>query len=338
MNDPVLNFKFSGGDAEQNQLSFYDAGRFLYGAARLVYALEHFRQTGKVVDRITHKINVDYRIGTPKAGSWELGIIQAAAPVISEVLIKVPIDILVTWAIDKVTNQTSAKDTAIKLAQERTAQERERTDQSREETRRLMLMEKSNQKLLSILDEELKNKREIERDLREQLTQSQQELLTADVRAQTMGNYRAQLDTIDDAAQRKIASKTQSLLYEIGRPAVKSASSLHVFGSSSEKPIAFFNRRIIESFKGNMEDNVLTILDGNITRYDKVNGWGKFYHENFPQPLSFFVPAATKKEINLKIIESMKKTGVRLHFYFVKDIHGIVRHLVVDDVNDIPLT
>ncbi|MGJ3257959.1 MAG: hypothetical protein ACFE0S_00005 [Rhodospirillales bacterium] len=74
MADEIVGFKFrfTGGIADENQLGFYDAGRFQYGAARLIHTSEVFRSRRHIPKRVTASIRseVDLRVRAAEPGSF----------------------------------------------------------------------------------------------------------------------------------------------------------------------------------------------------------------------------------------------------------------------------
>ena len=74
----IITFSFTGGIAENHELSFYEAARFQYAAAKLLYKLEHFRQKGIVLDRVSRKIDADIRVSTAKEGDLPLILVPVS--------------------------------------------------------------------------------------------------------------------------------------------------------------------------------------------------------------------------------------------------------------------
>ncbi len=77
----ALSFEFGGDLADDGKLNFYEASRFLYGASRFVYTLEHFRNTGDVLQRINRRVDADFNIRAPQLGSWILDVLAGVAPI-----------------------------------------------------------------------------------------------------------------------------------------------------------------------------------------------------------------------------------------------------------------
>jgi hypothetical protein len=94
VSDDLLRFQFEGRLATQNEMNFYEAGRFYYGAARLIYTVEEFRQRGRVLSRITSRVNLDARIRASRPGSFIQDVLLVSAPLIADAAVKVPFEVL----------------------------------------------------------------------------------------------------------------------------------------------------------------------------------------------------------------------------------------------------
>jgi hypothetical protein len=328
---PIITFGFRGGDADAGQLNFYDASRFQYGAARLLYTLEHYRQTRRVLGRITTQVRVDFRVETPRDGSWCLDVLQAAAVPIAEVLIKVPIDVLTAYVVGNLTSSKKPADIALEIEKERTKQSERETKRSEQETERLRLFAQNQQVPLRILQEELARKERPSEELRN-IEESIQELKCSIERQTTMAEYQKELDRITQTEQTQLIQRVHGQLTEIGRPLIASAEELRIEGRSFAHPFAYMNRKHVESLSGNIEDDLPTVLRGSITRYDKENGWGRFRHPDARRPISFVIPGAVRNVLSHEIIDAMKEKEVLLSFYYVKDKRGVVKYMILDKI------
>lgn len=326
----VMAFRFVGGDADEHQLNFYDASRFLYGASRFIYTLEHFRQSGRVLNRITERVNVDYRIPTPQPGSWLLEIMAVAAPAIGDLAIKVPMDVLVAWAKEKL---LPSSDTALKTVQLVKEIEAEHTAQSREETKRVEAVTDTVNRALALADKALDQGRGREDYLIEQLRQNQAELASSQTRLAIIEDHRHELAKIDEDQEAKILSRVHSQMTEMGKPLTRSAVGLEFIGGADVGRIAFMNRQSIESLSGNQEDPLPTLLHGDIIRFDKNTGWGKFKTGAFAKDMPFLVPSVSKNQLRDRLLDAMKRDGVEMSFYCVRNRRKVVEYLVLDRIN-----
>lgn len=323
----ILSFRFEGGTADDSQLDFYDASRFLYGASRFVYTLEQFRQKGRILSRITEKIEVDYRIGTPKEGSFLVDVFSVAAPVVSDLAYSVPIDVLIAWVKEKLLPGKDSAVRALKLVREI---EEEKTRQSQEETKRLTAQASNLDSALKIIEKALDAQKSESEYLREQLAGSRNELLAARERSAVLESYFDALSQIDEKTEEQLISKSYSQLLEIGKPLRRSASSLEIGGPSFKKPLGFLSRQSLEAMEGLEEDTLPTTLVGDIVRFDKYTGWGKFQSEEFPKQISFLVPRVAKNKLKDEILDLMKTDDIEISFYFVRDKRGTVHHIILD--------
>jgi hypothetical protein len=335
---PKLTFRFDGGDAAEGQLNFYDAGRFQYGAARFVYTLEYFRQTGQVLSKITRRVDADYRISTPTRGSFIMEVIQIAAPVIGEMAIKVPIHVLMAHVMEHLTPGKKTRELATEVLNERRstesasiAHERERTAQEKERTEQVRLLTAPTSQALELVSKALEQSRSA--DPRSQiLHEIQGELVASIEREALIQSYQNELSKISDSVMARLLDRTRSQVVEMGKPLIRSADRLEIGEGSVKSPLVSTNRRVVEELSGNTVDPLPSTLRGNITRFDKENGWGKFRNPEFSSTISFVVPSVIRNSLRDDVIDAMKKNEAELVFYYVRDKSGKVQYLIVDNL------
>lgn len=328
----AISFRFVGGDADEHQLNFYDASRFMYGASRFIYTLEHFRQTGRVLGKITERVNVDYRVATPQPSSWLLDVLAIAAPAINEAAIKVPIDVLVGWVKEKL---LPAKDSAAKGIQLVREIEGEKTKQSEEETKRVVAMTDTVNNALAVVEKAIDLSKSTPKPTNQDLIDYQSELLAAQSRAILLNQYNDQLSMITGDQENALLAKAHAQVAEMGKPLFRSAGRLEITAGNERRPLSSMNRRSMASLGGNEEDPLPTQLSGDILRFDKANGWGKFRSPVFKKDVPFVVPAARKNRLRGVVLDAMKVDGVVVSFYMVRDKRRVVKYLVFDDIIDV---
>lgn len=336
---PILSFRFEGGDADEGLLNFYDASRFQYGAARFVYTLEHFRQTGRALNRISERINVDYRVPAARQGSWIMDVLHVAGPPLAEMVIKVPIDAMIAHVFAQLRPNSKIADTIIRLEEQRTAQERERTRQARAQARlaqeqvaAIREQTRTTQQALRLVERMLNERPDPE--ARQQLEEVQREALANGERDALLEQYRQELENIPERSLERLVNRAQSQIVEIGKPLIRSASGLEISGHTRGQRFAHLDRRIITELGGNSIDALPTSLVGSVVRYDKESGWGKFRNPDFAAPISFLVPAAKKNQLTLEVIDAMKQEEVEVVFYYVRDRRRVVKYLIFDNIID----
>ncbi|WP_291725258.1 hypothetical protein [Magnetospirillum sp. 64-120] len=328
----VISFKFVGGDADEHQLNFYDTSRFMYGASRFLYTLEHFRQTGKVLGKINERVNVDYRVATPQQSSWLLDVLAIAGPAIHEAAIKVPVGVLVAYVKDKL---FSGKDAAAKALDIIREVEGNKTKQSKEETKRFLAQSDVASQALKLVDKTLDMKKSTDDALIQELRELRHQLSAAERRKDVLELYADELAAITAEQEEKLLTKTQPQVAEMGKPLIRSAGRLEIAVGDGRIPMSSMTRRSVESLTGHEEDPLPTQLAGDITRFDKGNGWGKFRSPIFKRDISFVVPAARKNRLRGTVLDAMKMDNVIVSFYMVRDKRKVVKYLVFEDIIEI---
>lgn len=247
-----LTFRFEGGDADAGQLNFYEAARFQYGAARFVYTLEYFRQTGMVLYKITRRVNADYRVPTPRSGSWILDVVQIAVPILGEMALKVPIEVLMAYVVERLIPGRRSREMAGEIIArdrpdggDRIALERERTAQEHQRTEQIRLLTDTNSKALNLLEKELGRRRDDSPTVK-LLSDIQGELVASSEREMVVENYKTELDKIDDHQMDSLLNRTRTQVIEIGKPLISSADRLEIGEVSRAKAFVSLNRRSIE--------------------------------------------------------------------------------------------
>lgn len=333
VDEVVLSFKFDGASAAKHQLNFYEASRFMYGASRLISTLETFRHNGRVPQKITSRINADYRIPTPTAGSWGLEIIGPVLPQLADAFLKVPIDVMVAWAFEAVLPKKKLLAESVQLAEQATLQEQERTKQSEQETERMRLMALTTEQAFSVVKLALEHGGMGEAT-RQDLENRRDAIEAAQSREEAIEPYQRELQKIDQDARRKLVDKVSGQFIEIGKPLSRSAEKLYFSSGKIIRPFSFMDGRTIEKLSGREMDMVPSTLAGEIVRFDKETGWGKFRSAEFERPMSFVVRGGKSSGETVDLIEAMKKEEIIMVFYYVRDSQSIVKHLVFDSILD----
>lgn len=117
-----------------------------------------------------------------------------------------------------------------------------------------------------------------------------------------------------------------------------SADTFEIISSSHEgkKPVLFLNRKIADEIETSVVDNVATPILGDISQFNKDNGWGKLKIEEGTKTLSFSIPYDVLPSVRQILIDNMKKDLVYLNSYFVRDRSGEVTRLIVTGVLETP--
>jgi len=236
-------------------------------------------------------------------------VLQIAAPVIGEMAIKVPIHVLMAHVMEYLTPAKKSRELASEvltdhrqLARERTAQERERTAQERERTRQMQLLTGTTSQALELVSRALENSRPTDPRV-QTLREIEGELTASTEREVLLKEYERELDAIPDPVMSRLLERTRGQVAEMGKPLIRSAERLEISERSIKAPLVSLNRRTVEELSGNTVDPLPTTLRGNVTRFDKENGWGKFRNPEFSAPISFIVPSVLRNSLRDDVIE-----------------------------------
>ncbi len=353
MNDKnnEIIFNFQGGIADEHELNFYAAARFQYAAARLIYRLEHYRQTGYLLDRMSKKVEADIRVSAAREGSWELGIILEALPDLVDCSITVPLGAFLGYIFNYIKPKSKGKSLALKLAKVDLAKEEQRTLQTQEETKRLEIIaslshsdreptapealhvinnynfyqiesivpgEISGQQELDYIKNELEAEKEFEKSIEE---------------------YKDELDQISPEKLNQIATMFKNAADELAYPLKNSANELSISvphdKSGSIKKVCVFNKESLEGLSKEYRDETPTYMVGSIKRYDKETGWGQFRNSGlFTKPIPFNVPGGRKNEMLYEVSKAMVSEEIGASFYIVRDKSEKPIRLILNSIEE----
>lgn len=300
-----IEYKFVGGDADEKHLNFYDGSRFLYGAARFLYHIEHFRTTGDITPNVRTK-DINFVLQPPREGSFIFEVVQASAPLIAEAAIKVPIQTMFSYAWSLVLpNKQKIAETTLAIEKEKTQQAIQKTTQD-------------NIKLASDVVGHLAEANQRYADI----------INTYQARDNLISNYEYELSKITEKQKNKLLQKLRPAAIEMGKPLYRSTDKLVISGGKND--LVYLDKINVEALKGNIvEENPYTLL-GKIIQYNNESGWGKFRNSHHGK-LSFKVSTDKKRMLEHKIIDAMKsKLEIMPIFYSVRDVSGSLAYLILD--------
>jgi hypothetical protein len=280
-----------------------------------------------VLERIHSKVQADYRVYSPRPGSWALDVVLVNALPLVQMLVQVPIDVMVAYVVNKLVPADRARHTAVEI-------ERERTAQSREETRRLEIIAQNDRIAIEALSQALE-RAQVNEDRLVQAIESHNELSAAVNQEILLRDHLGEIEAkTSEQTRARLISKSRGQIVEIGKPLLRSAEDMRINGENGHPNIAFLNRRIVTGLGGQVQDDVAVSVQGNIIGYQKETGWGKFRHPEYGRPISFVVPGGKKSVLNSKVIDAMKENHVLAVYYNVRDANGNVKYLILEDIID----
>lgn len=314
----VIEISYDGGLAASGQLHFYEYSRASYGFARLLSTAEHFRRTGFVAQKINKRNYVDLVIVAPREGSFVTEVVVPALADPAMKLAAIPIKALVAYIFQLLSPRSKKTDeTLIELAKIRLAEEKERTSQSREETKRFDALRKTvetetvtTRQALDLVKYALKTtNRAVDRlqpnkNVYEDMAR---EIAAEAAREKEIKAVESHLEKLDPKAVARLTSRVRPMVKEMGLPLRKSADNFTIGGAANDdQPLAYFDDarvKAIES-KTTLEDPF--VVDCRIKGYDRDAAVGKLKSEEFPRALTFIVPPDRKLELQPKILAAMR--------------------------------
>lgn len=334
-----VSFTFDGGMASGGELNFYEAGRFYYGAARLIYTIEKFRQNGIVIDRITENISADFRVRSAKPGSFWQDVIIAGAPIIAECALKVPFEALFAhiWSRFGLADRNETE--ILNLAQIELEREKLELERSKEETKRTEIMGRVMEQGFALAGDAIRAVTTLQQNPANAqhamaLVSAHENLEARQKTDEIVRPYRSELDKIDAQVERSLTSKLQGPIKDIGLPLRSSAVNLRVGFSANDNTCAYLTNDSVKWLTSETVDSQLSIIEVNIKNFDKETGRGRLRYNNLDRPLPFRLLDSQKRKFILEVIESMKKYNITMKGYFIRNRRNIVRSFIVDGICD----
>ena len=302
----TITFHFEGALADDHRMNFYEAARFQYAAARLMVKLAQFRQTGKFVKKITNKSNSNIQLISQSDGSFNINVEDPPQSASDKPFIDISISDLIAYVSERIVEKIDDEDLSepLNLSGSMLTSKRDDTAVTLDN---LVESTMSEGQIPSTLSEPLQDllKRRIAETHRERrLTQSQHAI-----------------SKIDFARSQKLIAMSAPLLSEMATALRRSANTLEITSSENDltQSVLFLDQDMAREIETAVVDQEITPILGDITQFNKDNGWGKIKIENGAKTVSFSIPFDILHTMKQKIIDNMKKDLVYLQTYFVRD-------------------
>lgn len=306
----TLLFHFEGALADSHIMNFYEAARFQYAASRLVVKLAKFRASGKFPDKITAKSNFNIQLQALSEGSFNINIEDKSVPAPDGSYVDMSLADLIAYVSERVIERIDETTLAVAKSE-------------REDTPPVYLLD-------IVVRDVIEGRRSLDsapehiRDLvRRRIAESSRQL--------RLEANEATLSHIDSMQSQKLVSMSAPLIKEMTTALRESAKTLEIRTSTAgnNSPVVFLNREMASEIEtASVDDTLLPIL-GDITQFNKENGWGKIKIEGGLKTVSFSVPSDILPSIKQAILDIMKVDLVYLKTYPVRDRAGNVARLIV---------
>ena len=285
----------------------------------MLYTIEHFRNTGEVLERLTKMTDADFRVTAPSEGSFLELVTHYAAPVLADMkavqdVLHVPFDKLFPYVLSKIIPKASGSnrlaDIADKQAEalieaEKTRQARETTAQvqAEQETERLriiaaMLRNDGNELRDNIAEAEELGKiigKHANGPARLASDEGTADFIASELNAEVereriIEASEAELNRIDPNAEQELVDKVRRIMPEVGTPLKRSATKMDFELSTDGVPIASLNQHRIDQIAQLEKDDTPLVLHGSLKKLDKETGYGRFRPTGSRTTMSFVIP------------------------------------------------
>jgi hypothetical protein len=341
----IFRFQFFGRLASKGELNFYELSRSQYAAARLLYTIARYQETGRVPQRITEKSTADIRARPPERGSYIYDAVLFLQQNAAQAAIGVPLNGLFTLVWEHLFPSASAWMRAQALARS----ERRQLDQkalvslSKEETRRLEILKQIEQgkevtkrQALGIFKDIHKN---IPENDNHSIRRTNVKLIIDDLnleinKEETLLPYQKELEGLSKEQNQKLFGKARSLVTEIGLPLRGSADLLSI-GTDKNRYVELDSERLSELLELEEPDHP-EYLKGKVIQYNVESAYGRLRLSGeqlnvFGVQISFNVEISNRKKLSTKIIDAMKEDEVTGEFYVFRDAEGNIKRVVLAD-------
>jgi hypothetical protein len=336
----VISLKYDGGLAATNQLHLYEFGRAQYAFSRFIIAIEHFRKTGEVIDRVNKSNYVEILVRSPERGSFVEDVVFLAAQNVAAGFVSIPFTALMSY-VWQLLSPLSEKTEQVTQDVARTllAEEREHTRQIKSIEEIVKSGNATNQQALALLQRVIDNPSLY--SFRGEFTQddvaaAKADLLSAEARQQQFDSYEEELGKIDEQKLALLTSRVRPMVGEIALPLKRSATTMSLGVAKSERSICFLDKERAEAIQRRKlaENEVIVIC--HIHSYDRDGGYGKLSSELFGRTLNFSVTPRSRKTLLSKVLQAMTVDKVKCVLRLMKDDSGIVTSVVLQDINASP--
>lgn len=341
-----IRFRFTGGIADEHEMNFYEFGRFQYGAARFIYTLESFRQNGKVLQRLTTRVNADIRVKAAAEGSFLQDVLVFTAPILAECAIQCHFEAMFAYIWDKILPASKGEDLAVEIAKQEVRRAEQTTLQEVQRTEQVRLMAEvannnnaTTQQALSILESVINSPRPIQFEGAvlgiDALKQYKQEIISDIERKRLIHDNREALAQISPDLERKLTSQLRKSFEDIAKPLTSSATEMGIYaGATTDRKVASIDKETAFKITREQEDNNLTVLIGSIKAYDREAYNGKLRYTEIGRPISFSIRAANRQEMSAKVLEAMRKEEVWLSMYLIRDTYGTPVRAILENISE----
>jgi hypothetical protein len=324
-----IDFTFRGRLSNEHTLDFYEAGRFQYGAARLMVKLDQFRRTGRFSARVTYENNTRILLRTQEDGSFIVSTLVPFLQAGGAEFLQAHLGLLWSYVADRVLKPASTDNIRDALATQWQLLETfdATVAQQGEQARRTLDL--------------LHNRIDRGDELTAQNTQLYERLLSEGTRRAYLEGERETLRAISPEQDAKLISMASPLLKDMGVALRSSASTLQIVANDNiqQRKLVYLDKRMAAEVDTSRIDDQPTLILVRIVQYNTETGWGKLRTLEAVGLLSFNVPADRKEGVRRSLLDAMDEGENTMNTYiqclFVRSLEGILKRAIIFDIVDL---
>lgn len=337
MQHALVDFKFSGGLADEGFMDYYHAARFDYGAARLLLKLQYFLDEGTALHRVSKRVDADFRILAEERGSWIRKVLDfTAEKAKGSGAFEVPVSVLLAMLNNRMSKKGLMADSVEQVRQLRVSDENE-------ERVKQQLINNVSKFSSPLYSEQKKYIEEQEnkilelgvefRNLYSQVREYREVLETVTNSDETIKEHWNAAGKIGAEDLDKIIFVNRSSVQDIVYPVRCGSVDRLTANNDNEHVKIIFNRQNSEAYFGEVIDRELTHYEGRVKNLDFETGWGKFRSDSFFAPMGFQIPKKSmKRDLSILSEVANKEGKVKMSFHNVNDVNGNIIRLIYDSI------
>lgn len=322
----TLTFHFEGALADSHKMNFYESARFQYAAARLMVKLAQFRRSGKFSKNITSKSNFDIKLISQSDGSFNINVEDPGQESSQGNFINISLSDLIAYVGERVIEKIDE----VAIASANVPNDGGQAVDGGFSSEPMSVLDQLVAEVAANGALIFNQPPQVQELIRRRTAEIEREARLAD--------SGAMIAQIDSAQSQKLIAMSAPLMNEMATALRTSADTLEVRSSNAgqTRSVLFLDRKMAEDIETAVVDkNPIAIL-GDITQFNKDNGWGKLKIEGGAKIVGFNIPYDVLPSIKQTLIDNMKRDMVYLKAYFVRDRAGEVVRLIVDGILPTP--
>ncbi len=319
----TLTFHFEGALADTHRLNFYEASRFQYAAARLLVKIAHFQRSGIIPKKITKTSNFRILLKAQTAGSFNIPIEPEKNEENKKNYTDLELDDILAYLSDILIRRVDDDDVT-----------RNEVDTQLYNTLEILTGEDASEhspsdlldKLIELVQENDSNLKYIGKDIHDILKRRISEINRREIISKKIDLIK-KFGEIDE---NRLVAMGAPLLREMSTAFRTSAETLEILSSDDKisTSIMYFDKYLAEQIETAAVDDEITPILGDITQFNKDNGWGKIRIENGAKTIGFTVPYDRLPDLKQELIDGMKNDLVYFKAYIVRDRSGEIIRLI----------